>query len=133
MLLVYACVTERHDLRLVVLAALICLMSCATALSLASRARRDSRLGRSPWLWAAATVAGAGVWATHFVAMLAFRPGLPIGFDPALTIASILVAILGIRLAFAIRVARLSILGGIVAGLSVAGMHYTGMAAMEVQ
>ena len=133
MLSVYACIADRHDPRLVVLAALICLMSCATALSLASRARRDSRLGRSPWLWAAATVAGAGVWATHFVAMLAFRPGLPIGFDPALTIASIIVAILGIRLAFAIRVARLSILGGIVAGLSVAGMHYTGMAAMEVQ
>ena len=133
MLLVYACVTERHDLRLVVLAALICLMSCATALSLASRARRESKLGRSPWLWSAATVAGSGVWATHFVAMLAFRPGLPMGFDPTLTVASIVVAILGFRGAFAIRAGYLPILGGIVAGLSVAAMHYTGMAAMELQ
>ncbi|HLG88160.1 MAG TPA: MHYT domain-containing protein [Alphaproteobacteria bacterium] len=130
---VYACIADRHDPRLVVLAALICLMSCATALSLASRARRNSNLGRNPWLWAAATVAGAGVWATHFVAMLAFRPGLPMGFDPALTIASIIVAILGARIAFAIRAAHFPVLGGIVAGLSIVGMHYTGMAALEVQ
>jgi len=133
MLRVYACIADRHDPKLVVLAALICLMSCATALSLGSRARRNSKLGRSPWLWSAATVAGAGVWATHFVAMLAFQPGLPIGYDPALTALSIVVAILGIRLAFAMRVARLPVLGGIVGGLAVAAMHFTGMAAMEIQ
>lgn len=133
MLSVYACIADRHDPRLVVLAALICLMSCATSLSLVARAQRDSKLGRSPWLWGAATVAGAGVWATHFVGILAFRPGLPIGYDPVLTIASIVVAILGIRLAFGIAAVRFPILGGITGGLAIAGMHFTGISAMEIQ
>ena len=34
-------------------------------------------------------VFGGGVWATHFVAMLAFQPGLAIGYDIGLTLISI--------------------------------------------
>ena len=36
------------------------------------------------WLIGAGVVAGCGIWATHFVAMLAYQTGLPI----ALTLAS---------------------------------------------
>ena len=39
MLKVVACVVEEHDIQLVVLAGLICLFACHTALGLQSRAR----------------------------------------------------------------------------------------------
>ena len=39
---IYGCITEYHDLRLVILAALICLLGCYTALSLLGRARMQS-------------------------------------------------------------------------------------------
>ena len=35
---------------------------------------------------------GAGIWATHFVAMLAFKTGLPTIYDPILTLALLRIA-----------------------------------------
>jgi len=132
MLRIYACIANQHDPRLVVLAALVCLLSCATALALAGRAVRTARLGRQAWLWAAAIVAGAGVWTTHFIAMLAFNAGLPIGYNYWLTALSIVISIGGIRIAFSAHRHQRAV-GGAIAGLTVAGMHFTGMAAMQVQ
>jgi signal transduction histidine kinase len=133
MLRVYGCVTNQHDLRLVLLAGLICLFACYTSLSLMGRAREaDTRRGWA-WLSAAAIVFGAGVWATHFVAMLAFRPGVPIGYDFALTLLSIVVAVAISWLGFAIALSSgLVVLGGGVVGAAIGAMHFTGMAAVRV-
>ena len=38
---------------------------------------------RPAWLVAAGFVSGTGIWSTHFLAMLAYEPHLPIGYDPA--------------------------------------------------
>src|ERR1044071_3625418 len=94
MLRVYACIAQDHDLRLVVVAGLICALATFTALSLRARAAETASLGvRLRWLTGAAVVTGCGVWSTHFVAMLAFKPSLPIGYDTGLTILSIAIAI----------------------------------------
>jgi NO-binding membrane sensor protein with MHYT domain len=86
MLRLYGCITQQHDLRLVVLATIICLFGCYTALRLLVRARSAAHAEIDwRWLTAASVVAGAAVWTTHFVAMLAFRPGIPIGYDIPLT------------------------------------------------
>jgi len=75
MIRIIGCITEQHDLRLVLLAAAICAAGCYTGLSLLSRARgRGASPGARRWTAAAALVAGATVWTTHFVAMLAFQP-----------------------------------------------------------
>src|SRR5260370_41518582 len=92
MLRVYGCIADQHDLRLVVLAGLICLLACYTALSLLSRARHAEPVRGLAWLTGAASVFGAGIWATHFVAMLAFRPGFAIVYDIGLTLLSIAAA-----------------------------------------
>src|SRR5260370_8252262 len=94
MLNVLACVTQEHDLRLVFLAGAVCLLACLTAFNLIARGR-GATSPRDRWLWvtAAAVVTGSGVWATHFVAMLAYRPGLPLGYDVGLTVLSVAAAI----------------------------------------
>ena len=84
MLRVYTCVVQEHDLRLVVVAGLICLFSSLIAFSAFDQARRD-RPRRALWTGLAAVVAGLGIWATHFVAMLAYEPKIPVGYDVATT------------------------------------------------
>ena len=36
---------------------------------------------------------GSGIWATHFIAMLAFKSALPTTYEPLLTLTSLLTAI----------------------------------------
>jgi len=136
MLRIYGCVTQQHDLRLVLLAAAICVFGCYTALSLLARAcSPDTQKREIGWRWvtAAAIVAGAGVWTTHFVAELAFRPGLPVGYDLTLTGLSIAIAMTLTWVSFALAL-RFSApaLGGALFGMAVCAMHFTGMAALEV-
>src|SRR5437870_1438124 len=90
----YACITQQHDIRLVVLAGFICIFGCLTAINLFFRAREAAGKRRLILLSAAAAVFGAGVWATHFVAELAFRPGLPVAYDIDLTALSFVIAML---------------------------------------
>src|SRR6266851_2567288 len=133
MLRVYGCIVEQHDLRLVVLAGLICLLACSTALSLLTRARQAEAARGLAWLSAAACVFGAGIWATHFVAMLAFRPGFAMGYGIGLTLLSIAAAMTLSWLGFAAALRLGSpLLGGALLGVAIGTMHYIGMIAMEV-
>ncbi|GIF15402.1 MHYT domain-containing protein [Actinoplanes teichomyceticus] len=112
-------------------------------LGLTSAARlRSARTGgeRGWWLVLAALAIGAtGIWSMHFVAMLGFDvTGTPIRYDSTLTAASVLIAFgsVGAGLAIALlgataRQPRI-LAGGVLAGLGVAAMHYTGMAAMRL-
>jgi NO-binding membrane sensor protein with MHYT domain len=133
MLRIYGCITEDHDLRLVGLAVLICLFGCYTALSLLARARGVRGRASLAWLTAAAMVAGAGVWATHFVAMLAFHPGFTLGYELGLTALSIAIAVAVSWVGFAIALwLRVPLIGGMVFGAAVSAMHFTGMEAVSV-
>ncbi|MEA2984017.1 MAG: hypothetical protein QOD94_271, partial [Alphaproteobacteria bacterium] len=135
MLTVYDCIVEQHDLRLVALAALVCGLASITAINLLNHVRRTSGVMRSIWLCVAAMSSGFGIWATHFIAMLAYAPGIPSGYNVFLTVLSLIAAIVitGVGLATAIKAypaARW--LGGAIVGGGIAAMHYTGMAAFEI-
>jgi diguanylate cyclase (GGDEF)-like protein/PAS domain S-box-containing protein len=133
---VYLCLTQEHDLRLVALAALICIFGSYTVMSLIQRAVAASGSGRLAWLSTGAVATGSAIWATHFVAMLAYGPGIPTGFDIGLTALSIVAAIVvtGIGLAVAVGAQgpRGQWLGGAIVGLGIDAMHYTGMSALRV-
>jgi signal transduction histidine kinase len=132
MLRVIACITDQHDLRLVLLAGLICAFASYTALGLLAHAA-SNRAKPLAWLSGSAVVFGAGVWATHFVAELAFQPGLPTGYDIELTALSILLAVGVSSLGFAVvQLGRAPALGGSLVGASIGSMHYVGMAALHV-
>jgi diguanylate cyclase len=86
------------------------------------------------WLAASALSTGFGIWATHFIAMLAFTPGMATAYNVELTVLSLVVAIAitGLGLAIAILQRWSAALGGALLGGGIAAMHYVGMAAFEV-
>ncbi len=140
MLRVLACITIEHDRRLVGLAVAVCALACIAALNMLSRREAASGRARMAWLAGAAAVFGCGVWATHFVSMLAFQPSLPSSYEVATTLASAAVPVLGAWAAFAIADAlrqRQSLMaamlgGGTLLGGSIAAMHFIGIAAMHL-
>src|SRR5215470_621863 len=130
------CLGYEHDLWLVALAGAVCLLACAVAVSLFHRARASQGRTRLKWMALDAVAAGCGIWATHFIAMLAYDPASIAGYNIGVTLLSLIFAI--VTVAFGLRIAlhdgrQANIaLGGAVVGLGVAAMHYTGMAALEV-
>ncbi len=76
-------------------------------------------------------MAGAGIWSTHFVAMLAYRTPVIVGYEIGLTALSIAIAVLASCIAFFLAFRfRAWALGGALFGLGIGSMHYTGMAAL---
>jgi diguanylate cyclase (GGDEF)-like protein/PAS domain S-box-containing protein len=133
---VYSCIAYAHDLRLVGLAALVCILAAFTAINLLRHARRSNGHMRSVWLAVSATSTGFGIWATHFIAMLAFTPGIPSGYNIVLTILSLVAAILltaaGLGVSLSPNWRYGPWIGGAVVGGGIAAMHYIGMAAFEI-
>ncbi|WP_336490903.1 bifunctional diguanylate cyclase/phosphodiesterase [Methylobacterium nigriterrae] len=135
MLKVVGCFVGAHDLWLVALAAAICALAAVTAVELLRHARKAAGALRTAWLCVAAAAGGSGIWATHFVAVLAFDPGLPSAYDLGLTSLSLVYAVVltGCGLAVALTgIPFAPVLGGAILGGGIAAMHFTGMAAFEI-
>src|ERR1700710_1181774 len=92
MLSVLTCLTVEHDWRLVVLAGTVCLLASLVAISLFRHALATRGQMRVTWLALAGAADGCGIWATHFIAMLAYEPGIPIAYDVWLTSLSLALA-----------------------------------------
>ncbi|MGV3490491.1 MAG: bifunctional diguanylate cyclase/phosphodiesterase [Devosia sp.] len=126
----------RHDLILVLVAALVCALSAFAGITLLDHARRSRGRSRTLWLTVAATSVGFGIWSTHFVAMLAFHAGMPVGYNVMLTVVSLLLAILIVGGALWLAVVGTSktdpLLAGAILGAGISAMHYTGMAALLI-
>jgi|HubBroStandDraft_6_1064221.scaffolds.fasta_scaffold15410_4 methyl-accepting chemotaxis protein len=133
---VFNCLATQHDLRLVIVAGIVCFLSSVTAITLFYRARSTAGRARLIWIAAAGAASGCGIWATHFLAMLAYDPDIPVAYDINLTILSLLAAaiVTGLGLAVAVFFSRPSgaLIGGAIIGIGVACMHYLGMAALEL-
>ena len=86
---VLTCIAVQHDLRLVLIAGLICVVASFTTFRLYANARRRAAEERLPWLAFTALAAGCGVWATHFIAMLAYAPQIRSGYELAGTVLSL--------------------------------------------
>jgi diguanylate cyclase (GGDEF)-like protein/PAS domain S-box-containing protein len=136
MLKVVGCFTGSHDFWLVSLAATICALAATACVELLRHAHKATRRMRAVWLCVAALAGGSGIWATHFVAMLAFEPGLPSAYRIGLTGLSLVYAIALTGLGLAVALTRVvpfaPALGGAVLGMGIAAMHYTGMTAFEI-
>ncbi|PAX07102.1 MHYT domain-containing protein [Sphingomonas lenta] len=127
-----------HDGTLVAMSIAIAMFASYTALDLAGRIRASTGWIRRLWLSTAAVAMGGGIWAMHFVAMLAHSmPGMEVGYDVGLTMLSLLLAILVTGVAFAVMnrseaSGRRLAAAGLFMGLGVVVMHYMGMAAMRM-
>ena len=99
---VSACIWLQHELFTVALAGAVCVAGSWAVVVLFSRMLSNSGAQRGRWLSLAAIAAGSTIWCTHFVAMLAYRPNLPVTFDFALTVVSLLVAAGGAGVGFSV-------------------------------
>ena len=133
---VFTCLTTEHDLRLVTMAGLVCVLASFTGITLFKRAQGKIGGARVKWIIGAGAATGCGVWATHFIAMLAYVPSIPIAYGVPLTLLSLAVAagITGIGFGFAVYGPPMigAVAGGAVIGAGVASMHYIGMSAVEM-
>jgi NO-binding membrane sensor protein with MHYT domain len=136
MLRVLGCLGGGHDWCLVILAVVVCLLAGLVAVNLFHRARVARGRAQTTWIIVAGITTGCGVWATHFIAILAFKPEIPIAYDFGLTASSLIVAVAMTSAGIGIAVlgsARSAVpVGGVIVGSGVAGMHYLGIAALEV-
>ena len=116
----------------------VAVLASYTALGMANRVRASSGLPAAKyWLAGGAFAMGVGIWAMHFVGMLAFSLPIAMGYDLPLTVLSLAIAI-GCS-AFALWMvckdelpARRLAAGAVLMGSGIAAMHYLGMAAMRM-
>ena len=123
---------------LVLLSMLVAMLASYTALDMARRigAARSRRTALGWWLGGAFAM-GLGIWSMHFIGMLAFSLPIDLGYDPWITLLSLLVAIASAAIALwvagrkELTWVRLGV-GALAMGAGVAAMHYSGMAALRM-
>ena len=121
---------------LVFVSLLVAILASYTALDLATRITASRGNGARAWLVGGAFAMGMGIFSMHFVGMLAFSLPIPMGYDVAVTLLSLLIAVIvsGFALYMVSRetLSPGKLIGaGVLMGLGICAMHYTGMAAME--
>ena len=123
---------------LVLLSLLVAVLASYTALDMAGRVVTAQGRAAFWWLTGGASAMGVGIWSMHFVGMLAFSLPIPLGYDVSITLASLAIAIAAS--AFALWLVsrrelpwRRLVGGALLMGVGVAGMHYTGMAALRMK
>jgi diguanylate cyclase (GGDEF)-like protein len=131
---VLSCLVAEHNNWLVLLAVLVCIATTLTSFLMYSIAEA---CGRRKLLWAAVTgvSAGSGIWATHFVAMLAYKGALPTQYEPVATTTSLLIAIAVAAVGFGVSTRpgrQWAATGGAIIGLAIGTMHFAGMTALVI-
>ena len=123
-----------HDHWLVALSYAVAAFASYAALDMAERMHRTSGVARVLWQGCAAAALGGGIWAMHFIGMLALTIDTPIAYDPVKTLLSLVTSVAFVAVGFRIIQNRRTMgaiaAAGIIVGLGVAAMHYLGMAAM---
>ncbi|WGQ36827.1 MHYT domain-containing protein [Alcaligenes faecalis] len=123
---------------LVILSLLVAIFSSGMALHTAHIARMaDLRLHRQIAICTGAIALGGGIWTMHFIGMLAFELCTSVHYDPAITMLSVLPSVgaswVALQILSQARVQRSHlIIGGVLVGLGIGTMHYSGMAAMRM-
>jgi diguanylate cyclase (GGDEF)-like protein/PAS domain S-box-containing protein len=131
-----ATISSGYDLRLVSLSILLAMFASYAALDLAGRVTSAQGLLRIIWISAGAAAMGLGIWAMHYVGMLALRMPIPISYNLPTVLLSLFAAISASAVAlFVASRPKLSfwqeVFGSVVMGSGIAAMHYIGMAAMR--
>ena len=122
---------------LIAISVVIAWLASYTALDLAGRVTVARARNRLTWLLYGSAAMGVGIWSMHFVGMLAFRMSIRVAYDVPLVLTSALIAVAAAFLAIytvsrpELPLRRLAVAGTIL-GAAIAGMHYTGMAAMRM-
>ncbi|NKE92748.1 putative bifunctional diguanylate cyclase/phosphodiesterase [Pantoea agglomerans] len=127
------------DSVLICVSLIVVFIASFTALDTAGRVAVTRGWNARFWLLVGGIAMGIGVWAMHFIGMLAMMLPMMMRYDTRLTILSLLVAILASVLAFGQTVGGLHLTrqrllrGTLILGAGVAIMHYLGMYALLIE
>jgi diguanylate cyclase (GGDEF)-like protein len=122
---------------LVLLSLFVAILASYTALDMAGRVVTAHGRAALWWLIGGASAMGLGIWSMHFVGMLALNLPIPVGYDVGITLTSLAIGI-GASMFALWLVSRRELPwprlagGALLMGAGVAGMHYTGMAALRM-
>ncbi len=123
---------------LVAISIIIAIFSSYTALQVCEQVKLlEQRQWRFNWLSIGAVALGVGIWAMHFIGMLAFHLPCHIHYNSLVTLISMIPSILasGVALYLCSRrnISAVQLIsGGILVGGGIGIMHYTGMGAMRM-
>ena len=126
-----------YNFYLVFLSYVIACLASYVALDMSAHLRKPTTLAfHLTWLAGGAFVMGAGIWSMHFIGMLAYEMSMPMTYDIGWTGLSMLVAVVTSLIAFLLfmqKNPRLMhyLLAGLLLGIAIPSMHYTGMAGMN--
>ena len=127
------------DSVLICVSLIVAFIASFTALDTAGRVAVTRGWSARFWLLVGGIAMGIGVWAMHFIGMLAMMLPMIMRYDTRLTILSLLVAILASVLAFGQTVGGLHLTrqrllrGTLILGAGVVVMHYLGMYALLIE
>ncbi|MGY3098391.1 bifunctional diguanylate cyclase/phosphodiesterase [Pantoea agglomerans] len=127
------------DSVLICVSLIVVFIASFTALDTAGRVAVSRGWSARFWLLVGGIAMGIGVWAMHFIGMLAMMMPMMMRYDTRLTILSLLVAILASVLAFGQTVGGLHLTrqrllrGTLILGAGVVVMHYLGMYALLIE
>lgn len=127
-----------YNLALVFLSYAVAALAALAALQIAGQARDGATGGRRVgWLGFGALFMGCGIWAMHFIGMLAFSLPVAVSYDPTLTVISVIPGILGSAAALyvlsAVQASHRSVaVGALFLAAGIGTLHYTGMEAMQM-
>ncbi len=127
-----------YDPLLVVFSVMAAMFAAFAALLVSERIAATAQVGqRHLWIAAGGMALGTGIWAMHFVGMLAFSLPCSTRYDPVTTLVSMLPGLLASTLAIAL-ISRNALsrhqlaAGGLLLGAGIGSMHYLGMAAYRL-
>jgi NO-binding membrane sensor protein with MHYT domain len=122
---------------LVTLSVIVAILVSYTALRLTERVAGAERGAGRLWLLGGAVSMGVGIWSMHFIGMLAFSVGITLRYNLLINLASLFIGMLTSLFALSISsLADLSLrrlaVSSLFMGAGICGMHYTGMAAIQI-
>ncbi len=128
---------QHYHHSLVLVSVLVAILASYTALTLALRIRVASPQVAPAWLVGGGVAMGIGIWSMHFIGMLALTLPIDIAYDVAITLLSMLIAIVvstfALHIASRTQVGRAALVGaGFAMGSGICAMHYVGMAAIQI-
>ncbi len=123
---------------MVALSVVVAIVAAWIAMLLAGQARESTvRTNRLVALAGGALALGAGIWAMHFIGMLAFQLCAPVTYDPWLTALSMVPSVAAATVALRLLTRQsltpvVLVISGVLTGAGIGAMHYGGMAAMDM-
>ncbi len=130
------CLTSEHDWRWTLAAGLLCVLGVGTAFRLLTEARAHPRARRRELALLGAVVGGVTAVSTHFAAMQGYDAGGEVRYGLALTLVSFMLGLGGVAVGAVLLLTRDTRLhrglAAVVGLAGVVGMHFVGIAALEL-